>query len=102
MQPELEQNAVFGAARRKFRSKFLSILGKWRESLTYSNSLVKHSDHRSLRNFLNLDDSVATPEVRSMFDMVFRRKREGEHQEGGQAKVDILRVSSNGYLYYLD
>ena len=63
MPPELEQSAVFGAARRKFRLKFLGILGNWRESLTYSTDLVKHSDYRSLGDFLNLNDSIATPEV---------------------------------------
>lgn len=64
---------------------------------------MKHSDHRSPRDFLNLNDSIATPEVKSVFDTVSRRKRgEGEHWEGGQAKVDILRDSSNGYLYHLD
>ena len=64
---------------------------------------MRDTDHRSPRDFLNLNDSIATPKVKSIFDMVSRRKRgEGEHQEGDQAKVDILRVSSNEYLYYFD
>ena len=37
--------------------KILGILGNWRESLAYSTGLAKHSDHRSPRDFLNLNDS---------------------------------------------
>lgn len=102
MQPELEQSAVFGAAWRKFRSNFLGILGNWRESLTYSTGLVKHSDHSSPRKLLRLNDSVATSKIKNMFDMVSGRKRGGEHQGDSQAKVNILRVSSNWYLCYFD
>ena len=67
MQPELEQSAVFGAVWRKFRSKSLGVLGNWRESLTYSTGLVKHSHHSSLRKLLLLNDSVATSKIKNMF-----------------------------------
>ena len=79
MQPELEQSAVFGAAWRKFR---LKSLGNWRESLTYSTGLVKHSGYSSLRKLLRLNNSVATSKIKNMFDMVSGKKRGGgEHQE---------------------
>ena len=87
MQAELEQSAVFGAARRKFRLKLLGILGNWREILTYSTGLVKHSDHRSPRDFLNFNNSIATFEIESMFDMVLG----GREEKGGTRKVVKLK-----------
>ena len=75
-----------------------SILGNWREGLTYSTGLVKHSDHRSLRKLLHLNHIIATSEVKSMFNMISGRKREGggggggEHQGSSQAKVDMLKI----------
>lgn len=82
MQAELERSAVFGAARRKFRLKLLGILGilgNWREILTYSIGLVKHSDHRSPTDFLNFSNSIATFEIESMFDMVLGGRGEREY-----------------------
>ena len=72
-------------------------------SLTYSTGLVKHSDHRSSRELLHLNNIIATSEIKSMFNMVSGRKSiGGEYQGGSQAKVDILKVPSNEYLYYFD
>ena len=72
--------------------------------VTYTTGLVKRSDHSSPRKLLRLNDSVATSKIKNILDMVSGKKRGGggEHQGDSQAKVDILRVSSNVYLYYFD
>ena len=84
----MKQSAVFGAARIvKVPLKFLGILGNWRESLTYDTGLVKHSDHRSPRDFLNFNDSIATFEIESMFNIILG----GREEKGNTKKVLKLK-----------
>lgn len=78
MQIELKQCAIFEAVWRKFRSKFLDILGNWRESLTYSIDLVKYSYYSSLRKLLRLNNSVAISKIKNIFNIISGKKRGGE------------------------
>ena len=48
---------------------------------------MKHSDHRSPRDFLNFNNSIATFEIESMFDMVLG----GREEKGGTRKVVKLK-----------
>ena len=59
----------------------------WREILTYSTGLIKHSDYRSRGDFLNFNNSVATFEIESIFNMVL----EGREEKGSTGKVVKLK-----------
>ena len=90
MQTELERSAVFRAARRKFRLKLLDILGilgNWREILTYSTGLIKHSDYRSRRDFLNFSNSIATFKIKSIVNIVLG----GREEKGSTRKIVKLK-----------
>ena len=48
---------------------------------------MKHFDHRSLRDFLNFNNSIATFEIESTFDMVLG----GREEKGSTRKVVKLK-----------